>query len=77
MDRDLQIGEEVVTGDHLAVGDLVYFDTTLGHQIIIRKLSARQARSFQGKIYRVEPGSTPESVHFRLITADENEEADP
>jgi hypothetical protein len=68
---DPKVGDAVVTGDPLRMGDLCYFDNSKDGPIVIRKLHEWEVASFEGKIYRLEPGEKPGVALIRRVKREE------
>jgi hypothetical protein len=69
--NDPKVGDDVVFGDALAIGDLCYFEDPKDGLVVIRKLHEWQVASFEGKIYRIEPGERVGVARIRLIARED------
>jgi hypothetical protein len=69
--KDPKVGDDVVVGDPLAMGDLCYFEEPKDGCVVIRKLHEWQVASFEGKIYRIEPGEKPGVALIRRVRSEE------
>lgn len=64
-------GENLTFADDITVGDLVHYDREPGGSLVIRRLREWEVSSFEGKMYRVEPGAKPNQLQLRGITKDQ------
>ena len=65
-----EVGDRVVAADDLAIGDLVWFDTSQPGLVLIRKVLTAALRQTTGRVYGVGPGDAPGSCAFAPIGTD-------
>lgn len=68
-DGDIDIGpdDEIVVGDDVRSGDIVFFERMEGRKVIIRKAAEIDLTSPSIRAYRVERGDSPNSVRFTRL----------
>lgn len=69
--KDPKVGDTVVIGDTLAMGDLCYFEEPKDGRVVVRKLHDWEVASFEDKIYRLEPGEKPGVARIRRVKREE------
>jgi hypothetical protein len=63
---DLPVGARVVAADDLAIGDLVWFDTTQRNVVLIRKVRGGGHPSCV-QLFRVDAGDTDDARLFTKV----------
>ncbi len=69
--KDPKVGDDVLFGDSLAIGELCYFEDPKDGLVVIRKLHEWQVASFEGTIYRLEPGEKAGVAQIKQVKREE------
>ncbi len=64
---DLGPDDELLIGDDIRHGGIVYFDRVDDRKVVMRTLAEEDLDSFSGKAYRAERGDQPGTVKFTQL----------